>query len=184
MSTFKCKIHSGKLKGRFFTVWANPKNIRPTTQKNRQSLFNILGASIIEASFLDLFCGTAAMTFEAYSRGAAYCVGIDNSKILIRNAKKSKEDLGIGENIDFICRDVNNVLKLEHQFDFIFVDPPYDETKYPSTSYYQDLLKPEGVIIMEHRKNFIPTYSEDCLKKIDQRDYGDSVYSIYRNIRN
>lgn len=140
---------------------------RPTTDKIKETLFNILQADVPGSYFLDLFAGSGQIGLEALSRGAAYAVFIENN----RKAAKCIED-----NIAFtkftkesklLTTDVlNGLLMLEgkYRFDLIFMDPPYrqnleaDALRFLASS---SLLKPETLLVVEAADDTDFSYVEE-----------------------
>lgn len=108
------------------------KSLRPTTDKNRESLFNILsfgkfGFELRDANILDLCCGTGAIGFEALSRGAKSVTFIDNNREHLELVKKNAAILKLGSEAEVICADVKKLGQNQKTFDLIFLDPPYSE---------------------------------------------------------
>lgn len=153
----KMRVIGGKYRGKKLIP---PKNddIRPTTDKARESLFNMLQYYIYESSFLDLFSGSGAVSIEAISRGAKLVTLVEKSResIKIINAnlnlildEKSKADLRNGDVISFLQT-------TKEKFDIIFADPPY---AYEKTNQIielistRKLLEDEGIMIIETDKN-------------------------------
>ena len=148
------------------------ENIRPTADKVRESLFNIIQFKIYGKSFLDLFCGTGAMGIEALSRGAAEVVFNDASKqslsLLKKNLEKVKVDGGYTvKNTDAI----NFLANTDKAFDFIYVDPPYkSDLGEKCLQLASNALKEGGTVIFEDEKPFDGEISG--LKITDSRKYG------------
>lgn len=118
------RIISGYYKGRKITTLPH-RDTRPTTDKVRENIFNILGP--IDGDVLDLFAGTGALGIEALSRGAAGCIFIDGAKDAVGVLKKNTE--GLDEPVEIYRNDYRRALKAlakrEKTFDLIFLDPPY-----------------------------------------------------------
>ena len=148
------RVISGSFKGRRLTA---PKglSIRPTPDKVKGAIFNILGDRIIESSFLDLFAGTGAVGIEALSRGAKEVVFVDNNTKAINTIKKNLSIFNIQYPIFKIVNvdAVEFIKKTDHQFDFMFLDPPYksdlgEKALIEISSF--NILKEDGEIIWEH----------------------------------
>ena len=138
--------------------------LRPTSDKLRETLFNILGDRIAGSRFLDLFAGTGAVGIEAISRGAAEVIFVENhapAAVLIR---RNIESLGIDSGTHVLALDAMRALeKIARQqhatdplFDFVFLDPPYAETQqYERVLSFlgaAPFLAPGSLVIAEHRK--------------------------------
>src|SRR5262249_24649229 len=108
--------------------------LRPTSDRLRETLFNVLGQGVVGARFLDLFAGTGAIGIEALSRGAAELVFIENHAPAAALIRRNLESIGIRKGATVLAADVVRGLeKLASKkrsetccFDFIFLDPPYD----------------------------------------------------------
>ncbi len=101
---------------------------RPTTDRTKETLFNILGADVCETVFLDLFAGSGSVGLEAVSRGAKRAVFVDRSRKAVACIRENIHFTGFDLRCDVICADVLAALKeLEGRgvFDIIFMDPPY-----------------------------------------------------------
>ncbi|MCM1257204.1 MAG: 16S rRNA (guanine(966)-N(2))-methyltransferase RsmD [Roseburia sp.] len=134
------------------------KDTRPTTDRIKETLFNMIQSDIPGAYFLDLFAGSGQIGLEAVSRGASYAVFVENQK---------KAAACIEENIHFTKSDKESLLlkmdvlpalrSLEgkYRFDIIFMDPPYRDMQEQDVFCYlkdSSLLKKEGLIIVEAAK--------------------------------
>ncbi len=179
------RIISGSLKGRQLQL---PKGsgARPTSDRAREALFNILQTRTIGARVLDLFAGSGALGVEALSRGAASCIFVELDRA---NAVALRESLarfavpperGMVIQSDF--RRIAPQLALEgKQFDLIFLDPPY------AAGYYEEalaissrLLAQQGCIVAEHERGYVLPETPQSLVMTDQRHYGKNTMSFYR----
>ena len=117
------RVVAGRLGGR--TLKSPPgrsKEIRPTSDRARETLFSILG-DVSDLSVLDLFCGTGALAIEAISRGADSAVLVDRATAL---AERNASDLGIANRCEFVRSDAIRYLeRTEERFGLVFCDPPY-----------------------------------------------------------
>lgn len=124
----KLRIISGELRGRRFNVPDTDK-VRPTTDRVRETVFNILNNKIdFEGiSVLDLFSGSGAIGFESISRGASFVNFVENNSLIIKNLEKNIEELGVSENCFISKFDALSFSKkmTEKPFDLIYADPPY-----------------------------------------------------------
>ena len=121
------RVISGTAKGTIlYTLEGN--NTRPTLDRVKEALFNVIQTSIQEARVLDLFSGSGALAIEAMSRGAKKVVLCDKSKQAIDIIEKNLKKTHMEKNVVVIKKDYKealNFLKGRIQFDFIFLDPPY-----------------------------------------------------------
>lgn len=128
-------------------------NTRPTLDRVRESIFNIIQNDIKDSVVLDLFAGSGAVGLESISRGAKKAVLCDKSKEAIEIINKNVKKLRMEEKVQILCIDYENLLKnTQEQFDLIYIDPPYN-TNYVSNSIKlindRDLLTKDGIIIAE-----------------------------------
>ena len=180
------RVISGASRGKkLFSIEGN--NTRPTLDRVKEALFNIIQSNIKDTFVLDLFAGTGALGIEALSRGAKKAIFCDNSKEAINVIKKNVEGTKNQDKAVIINKDFNELLidlaNKKLKFDLIFLDPPY-KTDYVITALQKiimsNLLSDNGIIIVETDD---PKKEEEILKieniKIfDKRKYG-SVWLIF-----
>ncbi|MEW6182769.1 MAG: 16S rRNA (guanine(966)-N(2))-methyltransferase RsmD [Bacillota bacterium] len=163
------------------------KSIRPTAERVKEALFNILAAKIPDAVFLDLFAGTGGIGIEALSRGAARAVFVDRSSRALNLIRENLRRTGFSEQAMVIPHDAMTALSLLHRrgesFDLIYVDPPYDkgyELKTLPSIAHKGLLNRGGLVVAEtdHRGK-LPVEIGN-LKLFRSERYGDTVLSFYR----
>lgn len=195
------RITTGKFKNRRLFM---PKGIRPTQNKVRKAVFDIL-ASVAGLSFLELFAGSGAVGLEALSRGAAFLVLIENNPECLGVIKKNIELLGARDCILY-PKEAEAAIKAFHaqakRFDIIFLDPPYRAEAFPrpgsgstATSHREpplakkalqtlaayDILAPDGLVIIQHfSKDDLPEASGD-LVLCKRANYGDTALSFYKH---
>lgn len=167
-------------------------DIRPTADRLRETLFDVLCAgnpSALENTvWLDLFAGTGAVGIEALSRGAAMVYLVDSSAKAAELARENMGSLGIDSGFQVMKLDaVRAIERLEQQglaVDYIFLDPPYRMEDAYSQSLYSlsqsTLLKPGGLVIVEHQKRFDPAEKVGSLKRSRKLAQGDAALSFYR----
>lgn len=178
------RIIAGKYKSRVL-VGFDGEDVRPTSDRAREALFNILYPKIIGASVLDLFCGSGAVGIESLSRGAKRVVFNDISKtslgILRKNlsALKIKED---GEEVQIFGQDYATCLSMvKGPFDVIFLDPPYRLDvleKALALIVKNRLLSSDGVVVYECDKEY--SIEIDGLIKTDSRKYGKAYFTFFK----
>ena len=116
------RITGGTSKGRNLKVPAGSK-VRPTSDKVKQALFNILGEKVNKASFLDLFAGAGGIGIEALSRGAERVVFVDDARYSLHVIKKNIELIGFGKRAEIVGAKVDKFLKkASEHFDIVFLD--------------------------------------------------------------
>lgn len=173
------RIVGGKFKGRTLLAFDGDK-IRPTSDKARESLFNILQFQISNTKFLDLFGGTGAVGLEALSRGATGVYIIDASIDSVRLINKNKEKLNIQNGLVVKHLDAVEFLKTTDQkFDIIFVDPPYKEGYYEKVApLLYSVLKGGGIAILESEKEL--DINAVGLSVYDNRKYGRTRFTFLK----
>ncbi len=169
-------------------------DLRPTSDRLRETLFNVLTAgnpSALQGTvWLDLYAGTGAVGIEALSRGAAIVHFVEDSAPAAELIRKNLGSLGIETGFEIVARDVARALpKLETGgaiADFIFLDPPYRMEKVYgqvlNSLARSSLLKPETLVIAEHHKKFDPGSEFGVLRRLRELKQGDAVLSFYRRI--
>ena len=176
------RIVAGKLKG-LQLLGFDAENIRPTTDRVRENIFNKIQFIVPEAVVLDLFGGTGAVSLEFISRGADRVITCDNNKNSIDLINKNFSKAKLKANL--IQGDYEDILKnfKDMQFDIIFLDPPFIEgygERAIELIYEYNLLKSDGLIIYEHLIDKSYMLNEH-FEIVDKRKYGTiGVSSIKR----
>ena len=161
-------------------------SLRPTSDRLRETLFNILAPRIEEASFADVCAGSGAIGIEALSRGARHATFIESSLKAARIISDNLRNCGIREGYKVINRDalraLKNLASEQAQFDIIYFDPPYDSEIYTPVMRLiakHDMLAEDGVVIVEHRRQtpLLPNY--DRLRPYRQVAQGDSLLTFF-----
>jgi 16S rRNA (guanine(966)-N(2))-methyltransferase RsmD len=162
-----------------------PKGIRPTQDKVRKALFDILG-DIEGLSFLELFAGSGAVGFEAVSRGVSHLVLAEYNRACQLAINKNIESLKVAA-CDLYPLEAEKAIRVLHKggrkFDIVFLDPPYHFGLSKKTLQMLgacDILAPDGFIIVQHfKKDDLPDALGD-LTLFRQKKYGDTVLSFYK----
>ena len=176
------RIISGTHKGRRLSA---PKNlpVRPTTDRAKEALFNILGHEVYwpESSVLDLFSGTGNLSYECASRGCPRVVAVDAHAGCVKFIEQTSGQLELP--IAVFKRDVSTFLKrCTESFNLIFADPPYDFSQEQlreivALCFQKELLKEDGILIVEHSTQ----RDLSTLENFDTaRKYGSTVFSFFR----
>lgn len=168
------RVVAGKHRGLVLNTF-DADNIRPTTDRVRENIFNKIQFDVQDCVVLDLFCGTGAISIEFLSRGACKVISVDNNensiKLIKSNFLKAKEGLNL---IKSDYKQAIRTLEGKDKFDFIFIDPPYN------TNLGEDALREiaksslmadDCMIIYEHlanKKFNLP----DNLEVVDYKKYG------------
>lgn len=178
------RIISGERRGHKLIEF-NGDGIRPTTDRVKESIFNLIQEYISDANVLDMFCGSGALSFEALSRGAekATCIDIDKKSIdVIRKNCASLGYEGKCKIINSSCFDYIKVCK--EQYDLVFLDPPYNKEfieKSLTEIVKNDIVSPEGIIVLESDSTDFHSVFES-LELIKQRKYGRTYVTVYKKL--
>lgn len=177
------RIISGSLKGRKIDF---PPQIRPTQDKVRHAVFNVLVHVVEDARVLDLFAGSGAFGLEALSRGAKHVVFIDKDKGCVDTIGHNIDGLdlkGVSEvYVQDAQRAVEILAKRERVFDLIFVDPPYYQEmakKSLKTIEGSGILATRGFLVFEHALRDDLPDSSGRLSCFRRARYGNKVISYY-----
>ncbi|MGH9752908.1 MAG: 16S rRNA (guanine(966)-N(2))-methyltransferase RsmD, partial [Blastocatellia bacterium] len=163
------RVIAGIYKGRRLKTFEG-LSVRPTSDRLRETLFNILTPRIEGARFADICAGSGAIGIEALSRGALHITFIESSLKAARIISENLRNCGVSwEDYKVINRDVIRALKHlateKTQFDIIYFDPPYNSDIYTPVMWLiakHDLLAEDGVVIVEHRRQapLLPNYDQ------------------------
>lgn len=192
------RIITGKFRGRNLLKSDHLKSLRPTTDKNREALFNILSFGkfdkglakglakgldfkLIDSKILDLCCGTGSIGFEALSRGAKFITFIDNNREHLELVKKNAELLKVESDSEIICADARNLLANKNEFDLIFLDPPYSEDSLPiiKNLLEKNFIHEKTLLVVEMKSGKEPE-SFSPLTLLETRKYGSTSFNFLR----
>jgi 16S rRNA (guanine(966)-N(2))-methyltransferase RsmD len=180
------RIISGKYKSRSLEA---PPGLatRPTSDRLRETLFNVLAPRIEGAVFLDLYAGSGAVGLEALSRGAESVTWVERSPAALKALRGNIARLGAEGNFRVHAGSVNAFLRNAQPgaFDLVFLDPPYDAAQEYETALGQlgapaGILAPHAVVIAEHRRNQKLADAYGVLKRTRLLEQGDAALSFYR----
>ena len=176
------RITGGTSKGRNLKVPAGSK-VRPTSDKVKQALFNILGEKVNKSSFLDLFAGAGGIGIEALSRGAERVVFVDDARDSLHVIKKNLELIGFSKRTEIVGAKAEKYLKkVSEQFDIVFLDPPYTLEQEPVLNLIAEsgILNPGAIVIAEHFKKQPSPKQAGELILSREAVYGDTVLAFYK----
>lgn len=178
------RIISGQYRGRKLESPIG-REVRPTTDKVKEAIFNLLMMDVPDSVCVDLFAGSGSLGLEALSRGASKCYFCDNSRDSIKLIRENINKCGAMENSVILAGDFSKALaRIDEKIDIFLLDPPYREGLYInclSEIDNADMLSRDGVIIAEHgSKNQLPDEVGN-LEKIRVKKYGTMSVSIYKN---
>lgn len=176
------RVISGRFKGRQLVSF-KAKHIRPTTDRVKESIFNILQQDIPGAKVLDLFSGTGNLAIEAYSREAAKVIAVEQNPQSLKIIHENLKLLGI-TNLQVLKQDVFRFTRdyKGDPFDIIFIDPPFTEALSHSVLHevsQSKLFHAQTKILIESAKKERIENEYGSLQLIDRRSFGDKTLSIY-----
>ena len=166
--------------------------LRPTSDKLRETMFNVLGGLVVDARFMDLFAGTGAVGIEALSRGASEAIFVERHPPTAALIKKNLESLDIRRGARVVTSDALKALeRLSEEpsaanagIDILFLDPPYDEKEqYKSALSFlgeADLLAENAVVIAEHQRSLDLAETFGKLARVRVLRQGDAALTFYR----
>lgn len=177
------RIIAGTLKGRRLGTPTWP-GLRPTSDKLRETLFNILAPRIAGARVLDAFAGTGALGIEALSRGASHVTFIDSDPRASALISDNLRRCGVAERYAIIRGEIERARPPARGFDLILLDPPYDlqhlDRVYERVAQWLTL---EGLLIVEHARRHPPSTAIGDLMLVREVKSGDSALAVFERGR-
>jgi 16S rRNA (guanine(966)-N(2))-methyltransferase RsmD len=158
--------------------------VRPTSDKVKQALFNILGEKVADAVFLDLFAGAGGIGIEALSRGACNVVFVDGSRDSLNIVKHNIDQMGFSDRANAVLSKAETFLKKPSgPYDIVFLDPPYAEEMQPLIEMVAGagILKLDSIVIAEHFKKQASPKNAGVLSLYREARYGDTVLAFYKS---
>ena len=169
------RVISGSAKGKKL-ITSEGLDVRPTLDRVKESVFNMIAFDIPDACVLDLFSGSGALGIEALSRGAMECTFIDISPQSIIITKKNLDATHLSDSAFVLNADSIEFIKnTDKKFDIIFIDPPYESDLYTnSLSAIKDsgILNDDGLIVLEYDTETTPDFLTDGFDIIKEKKYG------------
>lgn len=159
--------------------------LRPTTDRVREAVFNILGARIAfeKAKVLDLFAGTGALGIEALSRGAGFCTFVESDRRVAAVIAENIRALDIGSRARLVTRDAMKFLgQTGSRFDLIFADPPYASAVFDRLAaevFGRGMLRPGGLLVLEH-SSAMKSVGTGAGSPVVERAFGETGISIFQ----
>ena len=176
------RIITGEYRGRRLESPAG-YDVRPTSDKVKEAVFNIIMNEVWDATCVDLFAGTGNLGLEALSRGAKKCYFGDHSRESINLIKNNVKMCRAEDKSVIIAGDYSKILsRINEKVDIFFLDPPYKDGLYENCLEIidsLDLLSEEGIIVAEHGvRDYVPE-TVGSLEIIKERKYGKIMVTIY-----
>jgi len=183
------RVISGVAKGRRLKAPFGTAILRPTSDKVREAVFDIIGPEIEDSRFLDLFCGTGAVGIEALSRGARGVVFVDNKSSAIDLLKDNLSKCGFDKDFEIIQCDalqaIGTLSNRQRRFEYLFLDPPYGSDLILNSLEAVlggNLLLPNANILVEHSsKRPIPEKITGLVRDKEYK-FGDTMISLFHYI--
>ena len=164
---------------------------RPTSDRLRETLFNVLAARLSGTTFLDLYAGSGAVGLEALSRGAARATFVERAPAALKALRRNLEQLGVKQGYAVRAETVASFLRLAAKagqepahYDVVFLDPPYDAAQeYAATLLGlgggSKILVPGAIVVAEHRRKQSLEELYGGLKRVRLLEQGDAALSFY-----
>jgi 16S rRNA (guanine966-N2)-methyltransferase len=181
------RIISGQNRGQRIQTLKGTQ-LRPTSDQMRETLFDVLGPGVRDSVFLDAYAGTGAVGLEALSRGAKEVVFVEYHRAAINLIRRNLAALKMEDGFYLMNTKVLTAIeRLDEEgsrFDFVFLDPPYSETR----EYHQvlrqmgrsRLLTPTSLVIAEHSRHFFLEDHYNRLVRTRAIRHGDAQLTFYR----
>ncbi len=182
------RVVGGELRGRTLSAPKGAKT-RPTSDRVREALFDILAPVISGSTFLDAFAGSGAVGIEAASRGARRVVFLESDRRALLALRRNLEETGVKGKVIPLTTSKGLIILAEdaEPFDLVFMDPPYRLATEAGTLAEKvvdlGLLAEDGLLILEHALQTPPAESLRGLETSDKRRYGNTNLSFYRRAK-
>ena len=190
------RVIAGAFKGRRLIAPKGNRDVRPTADRVKESVFSIVREQIIDANFLDLCAGTGNIGIEALSRGAKHVTFLERDPRCIQIIKQNLQTCGLvagpQARHSLLRRDavkgISYLQKQDAAFEIIYFDPPYGTDLERIPELYttclalfaeNSLLRTGGTLLVEHAKRFVVPDKVGNLTRSRQAAYGDTVVSFY-----
>ena len=180
------RVIAGQFKGRRLKApsW---EGLRPTSDKLRETLFNLLALRVEGARVVDAFAGTGAVGTEALSRGAAHVTFIERDRRAAALIESNLARCGVKQDYTIECGDVASVLRRMHEgaeFDLVLLDPPYDidpDTVTQALEAAAVRVAADGLVVLERAGRIDPRVPE-ALSRTRDVTSGDSTLTFFRRV--
>lgn len=182
------RVISGIAGGRRLTTISG-RNIRPTSDRVREAIFNIIADRVGGSVVLDLFAGVGSLGIEALSRGARHCIFVDNDRAARKVINKNLHDLGFRDLSAVVGADALRAIGAERgpvaeraPYDLIFADPPYALDVFDKLLLLIEntrILAGNGLVIVEHSSRDAAPSRSSRMIRVRQERYGDTQVGFY-----
>jgi 16S rRNA (guanine966-N2)-methyltransferase len=176
------RIIAGVMKGRRLDApdWSG---LRPTSDKLRETLFNVLAPWVAQARVVDAYAGTGAIGLEALSRGAAHVTFVESDVRAVRLIERNLQRCAVTDRYAIIrARFADAARRLPGLFDLVLLDPPYDRADMLSAlEAAAPLITPDGLVVLEHARRDDAPARAGALMKTRDIFSGDSALTLYQS---
>lgn len=179
------RIIAGRFNGRRLQA-SGCRTLRPTSERVREAVFDVLGPKVVDSRVLDLCAGTGALGFESLSRGAAKVVFVEKNPRTADSIKRNTEALGVEEEVSVYVCEAAKALKMlcESQctFDIVFLDPPYKSgliSRLCSLSELQCVLHSDSLLVIESGDCQDRESVSSLFHKSFERNYGGTLIQMF-----
>jgi 16S rRNA (guanine(966)-N(2))-methyltransferase RsmD len=155
---------------------------RPTSEKVREAIFNIL-PDVTGLEVLDLFAGTGALGIEALSRGAEFATFVDKSRVVTQNLASNLKKLHVEDKAKVVTGDAVSFAQKgigRRPWMLVFIDPPYASDLAERAGKALTNLTEDAIVVVEHDRVHVPPDKLGSLVRTDERRYGDTMVSFFR----
>lgn len=175
------RVITGSARGRRLETLPGEDITRPTTESVKEALFSMIQFEIEGKKVLDLFAGSGQLGIEALSRGARYCIFVENN----RNAKKIVENniarCGFENQSQIVLSDALAYLSRKENFDIVLLDPPYENGLAEKCMMkIVESISEDGIIVCETAKSEVLPQSFENFEIDRERQYGKTKLTVYR----
>lgn len=175
------RIITGKYKGKQLQS-SKDQTIRPTTNKIKEYIFDLIDDYLEDAVVLDLFCGSGNLGLESMSRGASSVTFVDNNQGSLRVLRRNLSVVKVEEPFKIVRKDAVLFLKKNRQpFDLIFVDPPFKWKEFDKMMpllFTEDNLTEFGLVVMESEVSHEIQWKTETYEQLRQKKFDRSVISF------
>ncbi len=179
------RVIAGRFRGLKLNEPKDDKLIRPTTDRIKEDIFNIISLYVPDSRFLDLYSGTGAIAIEAVSRGAEYAHMVERSNESIRIMKSNIEKTKNEDDFLIIKSDVSKFLATtRNKYDIIFLDPPYmlnNGTEIVNQILDHGLLEDDGIIVVECAREYKMPETIGRMKIFREKHYAHTSVYYYNS---
>jgi len=177
------RIVTGRFRGRRLRSVPG-REVRPTADRVKESIYNILQTEVAGARVLDLYAGSGNLGLEALSRGARAVVLVERAPAALGVLRQNLEALGVQDEVEVVRGDVLRYLAggQASPFDIILADPPYDAGAEPELlrALPGTALRPGGWLVLQHSRRWLAPEVAGDLRQVRSKRFGDTVVDFFR----